>query len=231
MKKINNVSLKNKYIDKYGLNNFFTNDMSEYMELILFEKNDYICKESEKMNYLYFFVEGKAKVYVILKNGKSLLLCFYYPMTVLGDLELVNNCDTTTNIQVLRDSYCIAIDLSKVRENLLLDAKFLRYACDSLGGKLQTSSNNSSINLLYPLENRLASYIMAAAEEVIINNKEALLFNENLTEIAELLGTSYRHLLRTLNNLRDKGAIIKSNSGYIIENKNILSMLAADLYK
>lgn len=45
------------------------------------------------------------------------------------------------------------------------------------------------------------------------------------------LGTSYRHLLRTLNNLRDKGAIIKSNSGYIIENKNILSMLAADLYK
>ena len=72
---------------------------------------------------------------------------------------------------------------------------------------------------------------MAAAEEVIINNKEALLFNENLTEIAELLGTSYRHLLRTLNNLRDKGAIIKSNSGYIIENKNILSMLAADLYK
>ena len=45
MKKINNVSLKNKYIDKYGLNNFFTNDMSEYMELILFEKNDYICKD------------------------------------------------------------------------------------------------------------------------------------------------------------------------------------------
>ena len=207
MKRINNVSLKNKYIDKYGLNNFFTNDMSEYMELILFEKNDYICKESEKMNYLYFFVEGKAKVYVILKNGKSLLLCFYYPMTVLGDLELVNNCDTTTNIQVLRDSYCIAIDLSKVRENLLLDAKFLRYACDSLGGKLQRSSNNSSINLLYPLENRFASYLLS-----VLPSYSDFITIEGVNHISELLGSSYRHLNRVIKSLCDNNIIEKNKN-------------------
>ena len=57
----------------------------------LFKKGEYICNENEKMEYLFFLVEGKGKVYVILKNGKSLLLSFCYPLTVIGDIEIVNN--------------------------------------------------------------------------------------------------------------------------------------------
>ena len=55
MIKVNDEKLKEKYINKYNLNNIFSNDMKEYMELILFEKNQYICKENEEINYLYFF--------------------------------------------------------------------------------------------------------------------------------------------------------------------------------
>ena len=168
MEKVYNDKLKELYINKFKLNDIFTDNMSEYMELVLFKKGEYICNENEKMEYLFFLVEGKGKVYVILKNGKSLLLSFCYPLTVIGDIEIVNNCDTSSNIQALEDSYCIALPLNIVREKLLKDAKFLRYVCDSLGRKLQSSSNNNSINLLYPLENRLASYILAAKEEIIV---------------------------------------------------------------
>ena len=183
------------------------------------------------MKYLFFLVKGKGKVYVILKNGKSLLLSFYYPLTVIGDIEIVNNCDISSNIQALEDSYCIALPLNIVRGKLLKDAKFLRYVCDSLGLKLKNSSNNSSINLLYPLENRLASYILATKEEVIINNKRVYIFNEKLTELAGLLGSSYRHLLRTINILIHKGVISKKNGYYMILDKRILKTLSADLYK
>jgi len=113
-----------------------------------------------------------------------------------------------------------------VREKLLNDAKFLRFICSSLGNKMDTSSRNGSINLLYPLENRLASYIMATRED---GNR--VVFNETLTEIAELLGTSYRHLLRTINNLINREVLKKDNYGYEIINEEILSSLAVDLYK
>ncbi len=83
---------------------------------------------------------------------------------------------------------------------------------------------NSSINLLYPLENRLASYILATGER-IDNNEEIIKFNENLTEIAELLGTSYRHLLRTLNNLSCKGAIRKKINYFQVLDEKILKSL------
>ncbi|WP_235440355.1 helix-turn-helix domain-containing protein, partial [Bacillus cereus] len=56
-------------------------------------------------------------------------------------------------------------------------------------------------------------------------------FSGNLTEIAELLGTSYRHLLRTLNLFCDKNIINKNNGCFEVVNVEVLRELAADVYK
>ena len=62
------------------------------------------------------------------------------------------------------------------------------------------ASLSSSVNMLYPLENRLASYTNEYS-----NN------TENITQISELLGSSYRHLLRVLNRLESEGIIKRNN--------------------
>jgi CRP/FNR family transcriptional regulator, putaive post-exponential-phase nitrogen-starvation regulator len=220
MLKINNKEVMEEYVLKYNINDIFTEDMRPFMELLLFKKDEYICRDNEKLSYLFFFVDGKAKVYSTLSNGKSLLLCFYQGFKVLGDLEMINSEPAATNVQVIEDTYCIGIPTEKVKMYLLNDAKFLRYICNSLAEKLSRCSKNSSINLLYPLENRLASYILATGEN----------FDESLTEISELLGTSYRHLLRTLNNMCLKGLIKKNDTGFEIINKKVLIKLASDIY-
>jgi CRP-like cAMP-binding protein len=222
MIRINNPKLLDKYILKYGISETFTCDMKPFMELVQFKKGEYICREGEPINYLFYFVEGKAKVYSTLSNGKSLLLCFYEDFKVLGDIEIFNFKSATSNVQVIEDTYCIGISVDNVRAHLLEDAKFLRYICSSLGEKLNRCSNNSSINLLYPLENRLASYIVWAG---------GTQFKENLTETAELLGTSYRHLLRTLNNFCEEGIIKRRDDYFEIVDDTRLRELAADLYK
>lgn len=230
MIRIDDLKEKDKYISKYKINDIFTKDMDPLIELFFFKKNEHICREDEEINYLFFLVKGKAKVYTTLSNGKSLLLCFYDEFKLLGDVEIINLENASSNVQVIEDTYCLAISLKNVKLYLLNDAKFLRFICSSLGGKLNRCSKNSSINLLYPLENRLASYILATGER-IDNNEEIIKFNENLTEIAELLGTSYRHLLRTLNNLSCKGAIRKKSNYFQVLDEKILKKLAADLYK
>ena len=226
MKKINNPKLVDKYINKYNIDDIFSTSMKEHMELFHFKRNEYICKEDENIDYLFFFVEGKAKIYISLKNGKSLLINFYYPFMVLGDLELINLTKATTNMEVIEDAYCIGLPFKQVRDELLNDAKFLRFICSSLGNKMDTSSRNGTINLLYPLENRLASYMMATR-----GSGNRIQFDETLTEIAELLGTSYRHLLRTINNLINKGILKKCEYGYEVIDEEMLSSLAIDLYK
>ena len=102
--------------------------------------------------------------------------------------------------------------------------------CDYLGEKLSCDSNNSSINLLYPLENRLASYIVAFVK-VDDNKIKKFVFKESYSEISELLGTSYRHLNRTLNKFCSEGILKKNKKDYVIENFERLLCLAGDLYK
>lgn len=226
------------YIKKHAIDEIFSADMSGFMQLVMFKRGEYICRDQDKLDYLYFFVKGKAKVYTLLTNGKALLLTFYQDFKVLGDLEILKNETVTTNVQVIEDAYCIAIPVKAVREHLMHDPVFLTFLCNSLSEKLQRCTKNSSINLLYPLEIRLSSYILAMGIKKEDDELYCVL-NENLTEIAELLGSSYRHLLRTINLLIEKGAIRKiykddSGSGsseFQIADPKKLKLLATDLYR
>lgn len=229
MKRISSKSLLKKYINEYNINHMFTDNLEEYMELFVYEKGDYLSREGEAIEHLLFFVKGKAKVYINLENGKSLLVCFYYPFMIFGDLELVSQKMATTNTVVIDEVHCIGLSLNKVRKELLKDSKLMGFVCKSLGDKLERASKNGTINLLYPLENRVASYIIATMESDQ-GSVEQLYFKENLTTLAELLGTSYRHLLRILNGLAKGRLIEKIKGGYKVIDEEGLRILAADIY-
>jgi CRP/FNR family transcriptional regulator, putaive post-exponential-phase nitrogen-starvation regulator len=228
MKKVKDSDKLNYYVSKYHISEIFNMDMKQHMELFHFNKNEYICKTDEVLDYLFFFVEGRAKVYSSLSNGKALLLCFYRPFKVLGDVEFMHYETANSNVQAIEEAYCIGISMENIRRYTLDDSKFLRYICDCLGEKLIRLSKYSSINLLYPLENRLASYILAYT---VREDRNRIAFEGNLSEIAELLGTSYRHLLRTINNLCTQNAIKKDKNSYEILDLSKLEMLAGDLYE
>ncbi len=110
-----------------------------------------------------------------------------------------------------------------------MTVNFFFYICRYLGEKLSISSTNSSINILYSLENKLASYIYAFVEGS--NNKSVFKFEGSYSEIAELLGTSYRHLNRVLNKFCKEGILEKKSKSYLIKNLEKLKFLSGDLYK
>ena len=218
------------YIKKYEMKNLFLDNMKEHMTLYMFNKNDYICREEEQLENMFFLVDGKAKVSKHLENGKSLLISFYTPLTIIGDVEFIRNDVTDCSVQAIEDTYCIGINFNIVRSKLTKDCKFLLKICEYLSDKLTNGSNNSSINLLYPLENRLASYIVAFVNSYDEKIKK-FTFKESYNEISELLGTSYRHLNRTLNKFCLEGILKKCDKEYVIEDFEKLLCLAGDLYK
>ena len=228
MKKIEDPFIIEKYYNELNMQRIFIDDMKKYMKLLKFDKHEYLSREDENLEYLLFFIQGKSKVFKTLPNGRNLLLAFYKPFRVIGDIEIVKNQSATGTIQALSTCYCLAIPMDKARKELTKDRKFLKFTCESLAEKLAAVSMNSSINLLYPLENRLASYI----NESLTNDEELYIdFDENLFNIAELLGSSYRHLLRTFNALCKKGVIEKYDGKYKVINKMLLKDLAGDLYQ
>ena len=177
------------------------------MELHFFKKGSHICQKGDKLDYFYFFVKGRAKVYISTPNGKSLLIRFYSPLQLIGEAEITCDKDADCNIQAIEDCICIGIPINIIQEISTYDPKFLKFICQSLSYKLTSTSASTSLNMLYPLENRLASYLLALYPSDL--NPEDKVMTDNFTQLAELLGADYRHFLRIVDKLCSKNIIKK----------------------
>lgn len=213
------------YYHKYTLQHLFLEDRSSLFVLKKYKSGDYLCKEGEILPGILFLVEGKVKVCKNLENGRSVNLSVYSPMQVIGDIELVTGIVAQSTVQAIGTCLVLALPKSHARRVLEEDIKFSNFICNNLARKLVSTSNNSSINQLYPLEERLASYILA-----VLENEDSTVFHENLTNLADSLGTSYRHLLRTLKKLCERGILKKQSEGYVVIDKEKLNQVAGDAY-
>lgn len=235
MIRIEDQSKLDYYIKKHEIKamfdpTLFDDKLRDQMELHLFTKGEFICQIDESLDYFYFIVTGKAKVLIPTQSGKSLLIQFYTPPKLIGIVEFLDMDTATSNVEVVEDTLCIGIRMAAFNQYVEDDKEFLKFACHRLGKLLVKSSKASSINLLYPVESRLASYLLASTPK----DESASIVNEitadKATELADLLGTSYRHLVRTINKLTDEGIIRKEKKKFIILDRERLEEISADLY-
>lgn len=218
--------LLKKYINKFNLKSYLNENLLNSSEVKYFKNGDTICRINEKINYLYFLVQGRTKVHTLLSTGKSLLLTLDKPLSLIGDLESFTSPLAHCTVVALEDCICISIPTDKVLMHGSNDPVFLKFIINSLGNKLRSTSNYSSINLLFPLENRFASYLLSIPS----NNDNNIIKIDKLTLVAELLGTSYRNLTRIIKQLSEKNILIKNGNIVTILNKHDLLLLAKDIF-
>ncbi|MFJ7827406.1 transcriptional regulator YeiL [Psychrobacillus sp. NPDC096623] len=209
------------YIDNYTIQSFFSFNISPYVEVFEFDKGDFIIQEGAEPEYLFYMVEGKAKLYVTHKNGKVSLINFLTPPIFMGEIELLNDEKYSKSIQTSSKSICIGITIEKCKEKLLADAHFLRYLCIFLSNKSTAHSTKYTKHQAYPLENKLADFILLSSHDNI--------YKEKHTEISEYFGVSYRHLLHTFAQLSEAGIIEKTKMGYKIVDEEKLQALADEI--
>jgi CRP/FNR family putative post-exponential-phase nitrogen-starvation transcriptional regulator len=225
MKKISNNDLLNHYIVKHNIEDILDRSILEYAQLHFYEKEEFILEAQSNLEYYYFLVEGKIKISYLFENGKSMLLKFYKGFNTIGDLELLKNIPILCNIDAVEDTYLIAIPSDILRNKYFNNLKFLHHLIDSLSDKLYATINNSSYNFVYPLINRLSSYLVEH-----ITDKDYVVLNSSFLEIAQFLGTTYRHLNRTLKELEGKSIIRCDNKTIYILDEDKLRELSKNLY-
>ena len=147
----------------------------------------------------------------------------------MGDIEFVENPYADCNVQALESCICLALPLNKIKEYGYNDPVFLRFIISSLQKKLRRNSSYMSINILSPIENRFASYLISSLPT---NSFDKILVDiDGITNLAELLGSSYRHLNRVIKNLSDLKIIEKNKNTIKILDLEKLTYLAQDVYK
>jgi CRP-like cAMP-binding protein len=227
MKEINNPKLLSKYVAEHNIIGVFDKEILNHLVLLEYEKNEYLCRDGEIVEYVLFLVQGEVKVYTTLENGKIYLLRIEKPLSVYGDIELLNSDTYCANVEALSNCHVIGISFSYIRKQYLNNSEFLRYLCQSLGDRLMTISQMSTKNLYLPLVNKLASYLMIHRNETT----NQVIIRRSFTDISDQLGATYRHLSRTFKTLESGGVIGRSGKSIAILDLAKLEELAGNVYR
>ena len=192
-------------LDAYGLGGV---DYS-HICLCTYTEGEFILRQGHPSLWVFIVLKGKMKVFLTVPNGRTLLICYYSSSVILGEVELVLDSDAAaSSVQAITEVSCICIPRDIYQEQLKSSLRFMNAVGTELAQKLYHSNESSAAMILHSLETRLCAYIA--------NTHTDGCFREKLTEVAEILGTSYRHLLRTLEILCRQGVLKKTPRGYRI---------------
>ncbi|MBU3129087.1 helix-turn-helix domain-containing protein [Clostridium tagluense] len=225
MRRILDVKILNQYIIKHNIERIFDDEILKYVQLHFYEKEEHILESGENLEYYYLLVDGKIKIYYPFENGKSMFLKFYKDFNTIGDLELLKGIPILCNIDAVEDTYLIAIPAAILRGKYFNNIKLLNHLVDSLSEKLCGTINNSSYNFVYPLINRLSSYLVEH-----LTDKNYIILNSSYLEIAQFLGATYRHLNRTLKEMESKSIIKCDDKKIYILDIEQLKELSKNMY-
>lgn len=215
---ISKNELSEEYYSDFPLSDYFSFDISPYSSIVTFDSTENILREGEKPNSLYYLINGRAKLFLSHENGRISLINFLDAPCFIGEMELLGAQETANGVTTITPCTCYEIHLNKCKDKILGDTKFLRHLCLFLSQKAIGNTYNYSKNQSYPLEVRLANFILSTS----CNQ----LYREKHTEVAEFLGVTYRHLLYVLANFTKRGYLKKNEQGYYIQNLIALRKIA-----
>ncbi|WP_045516702.1 Crp/Fnr family transcriptional regulator [Neobacillus niacini] len=226
MKELKDREMLEYYLKAHQLESVFNEEIMPYLSLHHFEQGELILSQGEPSKYLYVLVKGKIKIYTTSAEGKTLILSFKSPIEVIGDIEYVQEIDTINTVEAVSSVYLIGVQHTMLRKFTNDYSPFLKFILNIITEKFYLKTNSMSFSLLYPVEVRLASYLLSVTHdenESILNSQ---LSTTSLTDTANLIGTSYRHLNRVIRQLCSDGLVERSNGFILIKDKEGLKTLA-----
>lgn len=228
MRRIKDQKLIENHIKSWSIDKILKNADLDDFEIHEFEKGEYIFKSDEKIRYFYFLVSGKAKVYIIMENGKAFLVGFYMPFEIMGDVEVMGDGYSHCNVQSLQKTILIAVPIEKMKHYMDKDVELLKFIGGQLSLKLRRRTDMNAMDRFYPLENRFVSYLNGLLN---FDEDELEVELEKLKDVSELLGTSYRHLARVIKSLCDEKIIEKNKNKIKIMDVEGVKKLSTHIYE
>jgi len=224
MKRIQNpVTIKNA-VDSLPVADIFSRDYSGCFELFKYDKDEFIIREGQINDYLFFVLNGTVKCFSYTIGGKVQFITHLHHAQSIGLVGSIQRKPAISNIQATEPCNCLALSLVRYRDELMNDNKFLCYLCFQLGDILQNSNRRLQVIQCTSAESKLASVILASASDDGICRL-------NLSFTAEVVGTTYRHILRMLSRLCSNGILEKKGKDYIIRDSVYLSMCSEESYE
>jgi len=175
---------------------------------LYFKKGDDPLSYADTLNYFYFIMSGKIKIYQIdFHSSKEQILY----MLSYGDMfDVVSLLDKRPNeylSEVLEDAHIIQVPLRDIETMILEDARFRQYFYTYLAQQLKSMEALAVSLSFYDVYQRVLQLFARFTEVVDGKSQLKVIDNLNHEDIASMIGTVRKVLNRTLQRLKNDGII------------------------
>ena len=156
-----------------------------------------------------------------------MILRFQKALEIIGDIEFIEDPIVHHTVEAAANCKALKISYETIRRKAGNDPAFLAYLLKVVTRKLLDKTDAATFNLLYPVEVRVASYLLSIANSYEDKSFfHDVTYGSSLTDIADMIGTSYRHLNRVLKKLCMDGIIDRSGGKLFVKDMDALARIA-----
>ncbi|WP_342599885.1 Crp/Fnr family transcriptional regulator [Psychrobacillus sp. FSL H8-0483] len=226
MKLIEDQEQLQYYLHVHQIESVFNEALLQHLSLHTFDEGEIICEQGEPRSHLYILVKGKIKIFTTSSEGNKLILAFKTPLEIVGDIEFIQNIEMINTVEAVTPVCMIRIHCDWLNKYGNDYPPLLQFLLKIITRKFHIKNNSFVFNLMYPVEVRLASYLLSISFDESNTDFKGQLSVSNLKDAAGLIGTSYRHLNRVIQQLCKEGLIERNKEFIIVKNRIGLSTLA-----
>lgn len=215
-----------EYLHHYQLSDLFPDHVREEMIVATYSSSERLFSQGDEADTLYLLIKGKLKISMLSPEGKRLILAFKTPFDIVGDVEYVRDCPFINTVEAVTDIVVIGISYDALRRNMADNAAWLQFLLQTITKKFETKTRAMNFNLLYTVDVRIASYLLS------MTPTQQMLQSTSLIDMADLIGTSYRHLNRVLQQFEQAGWIMKKRGKItLLDRSALLEQAGQNIYE
>lgn len=219
--------IKSSYIDNI---NIFKNlkdatkeELKNCSNIMKLEKNEVLFEEKEKINNIYFVIDGKVSIFKINENGDRKVIF------ILNEGEMINEittdkkressvfCEVFENATILK--YNIDDFIKIMEKDFYLTKNIINYM-ERRNRRLYRQLKNS---ISIKMDKKLAAKLYRISKEFGTNKGEWTLIDVNIsiTYLSDMLGCKRETLSRAMKTLQNEGLVKLENKKIFVKEKGL----------
>ena len=201
METVNNRKLRDAYIEKLGINDYFSS-CQPVLFLLHYSPGELLTSGFSPCRYFQFIAEGELLLYNMPDESSTVgFNTDYCGIQMLGEMELLDEEFIPFFVEARTDVYTIALHMESYRQQLLRDPVFLHRLCLSLSHKLHEATlGHGSM----PLKVFVRRSLMQAEPGQSISG---------ISNIARTMNVSSRQMIRVLQDFCEQGILVHEKKG------------------
>ncbi|MBI4664840.1 MAG: Crp/Fnr family transcriptional regulator [Nitrospinae bacterium] len=204
--------------------------LASRMAIRNYTKGDYLFHEGEDAHKVYLVVKGSVKIVKEFASGKNAIMGIFGPGQMVAEVAAVDSKPYPASCVAMDEVTAAAIPSETFLELFRKAPEVPVMMIVGLGAKLRELTANLGSIAVQPVEKRLARLLSKLSADMGVTTPGGVALTLNMTrkDMAEIIGTSFEVVERSLKKLREDGVISVDGKKITIHKMPALEEIFAD---